>query len=644
LAGVLRAAHLNGLPWSRMAVLVRSTALTLGPLRRAMMTAGVPVAVRGEDIPLAEQPAVALLLTLLAAVYEPAALDEDVAEALLTSAVGGGDSVYLRRLRRVLRASFPDEDGALVPVLTDRLGAEQLPEHVRRPVLRVARTLAAGVQAREAGGDTEVVLWALWEATALARRWESASLGGGPAGAAADRDLDAVVQLFDEVARFTDRLPHEGAAAFLDYVRAQQLPGASGVSRSDPDAVAVLTAQEGAWPDLRRRGSLLGAEQLVDVLRGIDTVEPGSHATQLAEERRLFYVAATRARGRLVVTAVTGEEEQPSRLLDELDPSDGDRPLARAPMGVHLPGLVAELRAVVCSPDAPDSDRNAAAAQLARLAAADVPGADPDDWWGLAQLSTTGPTVPAERRVRVSPSRVESFLECELRALMQTLGVRDDSAVAATLGTVIHDLLATAPEDLTLPELEARLDELWGDIRFDAAWFADNERVRARKMLERYAEWLRSSRASLQTVGVELDFSVEVGDAVVAGRVDRLERDADGRLIVIDLKTGKNKPSDVSEHPQLGAYQLAIANGAFAEHGTEPGGAMLVQLGTSGATEQLQPPLAEAENPDWVREHVEHVASRMRGYQFDAIDNRRCHICDVRSSCPLQVVGRQVTQ
>ena len=62
---MLRAAHLDGMPWSRMAVLVRSTAAVLGTLRRALITAGVPVAVRGEDLPLAEQPAVAVLLEVL---------------------------------------------------------------------------------------------------------------------------------------------------------------------------------------------------------------------------------------------------------------------------------------------------------------------------------------------------------------------------------------------------------------------------------------------------------------------------------------------------------------------------------------------------------------------------------------------------
>ncbi len=68
-----------------------------------------------------------------------------------------------------------------------------------------------------------------------------------------------------------------------------------------------------------------------------------SFAPQLAEERRLFYVAITRARRRLVVTAVSGQDEQPSRFLDEVDPVDGDRELTVPPRGVHLPGLIAEL-------------------------------------------------------------------------------------------------------------------------------------------------------------------------------------------------------------------------------------------------------------------------------------------------------------
>jgi len=661
-AGTLRKAHLDGLAWSRMAVLVRSTSAVLATLRRALITAGVPVQVRGEDLPLAEQPAVAVLLELLDCVLDPARLDEDIAERLLLGPVGGADVVYLRRLRRELRRTTPaDEPVLLAPVLADHLGAAYLPDRVRRPVERVARVLAAGRDALADGGGPEDVLWAVWDATGLARRWQLASVAGGAAGAAADRDLDAVVELFASAARFADRLPGGSVAAFAEHVAAQQIPGDATSAGSDvPDAVPILTAhaskglewdlvcvahvQEGSWPDLRRRGSLLGSEQLVDVLAGRDTTYSVA-GPQLAEERRLFYVAATRARQRLLVTAVSGEEEQPSRFLDELDPVDGDRPLTPPHRGTHLAGLVAELRAVVCDPDAPDAERQSAAGELARLAEAGVRGANPDDWWGLAELSDDGPVADPDRPVPVSPSRIDAFLRCELRALLQEVGARDGDAIQASVGTLVHDVAAAAPPGATVDELIALLDQGWAALDFGARWHATNERRRVEAILTTLATWLAASRSEFELVGVEVGFDAVVGDARLAGRVDRLERDPDGRLVVVDYKTGKSRVSsgDLPVHPQLGAYQLAVESGAFGE-GERTGGALLVQLANPGKDpEQRQEPLPDAEDPQWIGREVQRVAGLLRGSRFVARVNASCGYCDLQSSCPLFPAGRSVT-
>jgi len=664
-AGELRRAHLDGMAWSRMAVLVRSTSTVLGTLRRAMITAGVPLAVRGADLPLAEQPAVAMLLDVLGCVLDPKALTEDTAERLILGPIGSGDTVYLRRLRRVLR-QLADPVGAgtlLAPALLDAKGAAVLPEHVRRPLARVAAVLAAGQQAL-AEGSPEDVLWAVWNASGLARRWELASRHGGASGAGADRDLDAIVALFDAAARFTDRLPAAGAAAFAEHLAAQQIPGDSRVpGTADTEAVTILTAhaskglewdlvcvanvQEGSWPDLRRRGSLLGSELLVDVLAGRDGAGVSTVAPQLAEERRLFYVAVTRARQRVIVTAVAGDDEQPSRFLDELDPIDGGRGLCAPQRGVHLAGLVAELRAVVCDPGAEHRERQVAATELSRLAAAGVPGADPSHWWGLTGLSDDGPVADPARPVAVSPSRIESFLRCELRALLADLGARDSDRISASLGVLIHELAAAAPPGTELAEFERLLDERWASLDFGAPWFARNERARAAKILARLVDWLRISRAQLELVGTEEDFEVEIDDAVIRGRVDRLERDREGRLVIVDLKTGKSKPKaeELPAHPQLAAYQLAIEHGAFASLSARAGGALLVQLAAGGekTSEQRQAPLADADDPGWIAEQVRYVAARLRGSEFTATVGPDCRNCDTVASCPLQTEGRQVT-
>src|SRR5205823_9811061 len=125
-------------------------------------------------------------------------------------------------------------------------------------------------------------------------------------------------------------------------------------------------------------------------------------------------------------------------------------------------------------------------------------------------------------------------------------------------------------------------------------------------------------RSRLELVGIEQAFAVPVGDAVLTGQVDRLERDADGRLIVVDLKTGKSKvrAGEVPVHPQLGAYQLAVESGAFGP--AESGGALLVQLAAGGDPEQFQPPLATADDPEWIRHEVDYVAGRLRGAECTA--------------------------
>src|SRR6185436_2374005 len=147
-----------------------------------------------------------------------------------------------------------------------------------------------------------------------------------------------------------------------------------------------------------------------------------------------------------------------------------------------------------------------------------------------------------------------------------------------------------------------------------------------------------------------------VGRAVVSGQVDRLERDADGRLVVVDLKTGTTpvRRDDLAEHAQLGVYQVAVEEGGFdalapapagrADDEPRSGGAMLVQLGgkTKGLTVQPQPPLAAADDPRWAHRLVARVADGMAGDGFTATENEMCRTCPVTRSCPLQPEGRQV--
>ncbi|MGY1813499.1 ATP-dependent helicase [Blastococcus sp. SYSU D00820] len=679
-ADVLRRAHLlDGVPWSEMAVVVRSM-LALGPLRRALSSAGVPVAVSSDELPLAAQPAVAPFLSALTALLPRAAdagpaLDEPAAEALLASPLGGATVLDLRRLRRAVRIALAQqgvdaaERGApLATALTDEPLLEALPESVSLPARRVAGVLAAGRAALAADGSAEDVLWAMWQRSGLATRWARASAAGGAAGAVADRDLDAVVALFDAAAGFVDRLPSADVRAFVEHLAAQELPGDTGAARATAtetvrlltahaskglewDVVCVAGVQEGVWPDLRDRGSLLATEVLVERAAGIDGTAVDRRTLALAEERRLFYVACTRARRRLVVTAVEGALDgaeagaTASRFLDLVVPPPEDgRPLTPLPRSLTLPALVAELRRALTDPHTPAERRSAAAAVLRRLAEERVPGAAPGDWWGLPPLSDDAPLVAEDLPVRVRPSAIETFQRCPLRWVLGAVGAEASPDATRTVGSAVHAVAQKVADGLPAAEARAALAAELDQLDLGPGWSDQRQRDSAHDMLDRFLRWHAANGREL--LAAEEDFDVTVGRARIRGQVDRLERDSDGRLVVVDLKTGKSAAREIDTHGQLAAYQVAIAAGAFGDHGSTPGGAALLQVGSGAkAKEQHQPPLP-ADAPveqTWAGELVATVGEGMGAATFEVRTGTHCQRCPARKSCPLQERGRQVT-
>jgi RecB family exonuclease len=419
------------------------------------------------------------------------------------------------------------------------------------------------------------------------------------------------------------------------------------------ELVVVAGVQEGVWPDLRVRGGLLGAETLVDLVAGRDDSAVARQSARLAEERRLFYVATTRARCELVVTAVAADDTQPSRFLDDLEPlasSVEERAVERVPRGLDLASLVAELRRVVCDPLQVGPRRRGAARQLARLAAAGVRAAAPSGWYGLAPVSDDAPLHGEDEPVRVSPSRVDEFQRCELRWLLKACGASDgDTTTRARVGSLVHDLAERAAiHDWSTAQLLDEFDRSWPTLQVGDGWIGRREYDRVRQMVERLGRWLVANPRSV--IAVEEAFDVEVGRARLVGRVDRLERDEQGRVVLVDLKTGMSpaKEEELAGHPQLAVYQLAVERGAFDElTGGERrvGGATLVQLGApkGEAREQVQPPLTEAEHPAWAAELLAQAADGMAGGVFRAQRTPWCGYCPARSSCPAHIEGLQVT-
>ncbi|MCC8479246.1 ATP-dependent helicase [Streptomyces globisporus] len=721
IADLLRRAHLeDGVPWQEMAVLVRAGGRSLPAVRRALTSAGVPLEVDGDDLPLRHEPAVAPLLTALRAVATaalqrpsglpdipdltegdpgeagaPSWLDTETALTLLTSPLGSMDAADLRRLGRALR----DEEraaGIRVPAPSDELLARALAEPERlvthdpayaHGAQRLGALLRKARELLEGGGTAEEALWILWNGTPWPGRLERSALRGGAGGRNADRDLDAVCALFDTAARAEERTGGRGALNFLEEVDAQDI-AADTLSRrtARSDAVRLMTAhrskglewrlvvvagvQEGVWPDLRRRGSLLEADRI-----GRDGLaEPLTPGALLAEERRLFYVAATRARERLIVTAVKApadDGDQPSRFLTELGVEPRDvtgRP--RRPLAVAA--LVAELRATTVDPAASDALREAAAHRLARLAALTddegqplVPAAHPYRWWGLEEPTRSAvPLRDRDQALSLSPSALDQLANtCTLQWFLGREVKADAPATAAQgFGNVVHvlaDEVASGRTPADLDVLMERLDSVWNGLAFDAPWKSEQEKDQARAALERFLHWHVLDRGGRTPTASEHDFDVtlEAGEYAVRirGSMDRVEKDAEGRAYVVDFKTGKGAPTkdEVAAHPQLAVYQLAVREGAVDEvfdgGRPEPGGAELVQLrqpapkkegGEAFPKVQAQEPLAG----EWVSDLLATAAGKVLDERFTPTTGTHCSHCAFRASCSAQPEGRQVVE
>jgi superfamily I DNA/RNA helicase/RecB family exonuclease len=684
IADALRRAHLRErVPWSSMAVLVRSVIHQAPLLRRALTAAGVPVAIAGDELPLEAEPGARPLILALRCALRPRTIDEETAMELLAGPLGGTDAVGLRRLRRALRMAAREagEDAPAEPLASVLRDPREL-TLIRGEAADAARRVAGLLRlARETArhGSAHDVLWAVWDASGLAPAWETTSGAGGPGGAAADRDLDAVCALFDAAARFTLRLPPGSASLFLDSISGQEIPGDTLAQRApDGDAVRILTAhrakglewdvvvvagvQEGIWPDLRMRSSLLSMDELVDAAAGAQALGAGADAAAAAlaskllnEERRLFYVAVTRARRSLVVTASDSDDsqERPSRFLAELagDAIEIENVAGTAHRWLSLPALTADLRRLAADRDHPLALREAAAAQLARLAAAGARGAHPRHWYQLTTLSDPRPlTSPADGAlIRLSPSQVESFHRCGLRWLLEAAAGARSTDVVRHFGVLIHAAAVLAATGADQALIEERIDEIWHHLDFGSPWYSEKERERARVMVGKFLAWHAGNDRTL--VAVEQPFRAQVGAVEIIGRVDRLETDPAGRAVIVDVKTGSTPvPSaDLDRHPQLGVYQLAVLLGAFERFGLiEPGGAELVQVGNASlsASVRVQPQRALPDDPQpgWAQELVETVAAGMGGPLFEAKVNPGCRNCPVRSCCPAHPDGEQVTQ
>ncbi len=515
-------------------------------------------------------------------------------------------------------------------------------------------------------------LWALWDGTAWPTRLREQALRGSRR---ANADLDAIVEVFELAARHENLRGQSGVRTFLAEVAGQEIPADTGRELAvggrgvrvvtahrtrglEWDRVWVVGVQEGLWPRLTRPGLLLDAERLECRPAG----PPGPHR-QLGSERQLFYVACSRARRSLHVSGVQGvdgEGGRPSRFLGELG-VDVERVYGRPDQLLSAAALVGELRRTLTDEASSPGLRRAAAIRLADLAGVTTPdGAapsrarDPAHWWGIAGSTSqaavrTGPVV-------ISGSSLEALLQCPRRWFLSRRAKADAGRVSkASVGDVVH-LLArhAATEHLTADEMRSKLDDVWHRIPFETEWLSATERTEIDQAIDRFAAYHEHNPNELLAVErrFRLPLTVDGREVVLDGTVDRLERQPDGRLRVVDVKTGRRvlterrrsrtTPSSAStSSPPRSAPSTISPRGTLGRWRPRP--SLFLRDGETLPTLVAQPSIDDAPalpgedlavGPTWVHDRIAAGVATIMAGRFDAMECDACRFCAFATSCP----------
>lgn len=365
----------------------------------------------------------------------------------------------------------------------------------------------------------------------------------------------------------------------------------------------------------------------------------------LQEERRLCYVAMTRAREGLVLTTVERPYVRPSVFVREIagDPTGADdlvqpdvppptveervqparsrTELATAAQEQAIIEILQALKQMNPQDTAALDDQLArltvaARALVAARPAAEVPAAVP---------------VPAD--LKLSFSQLETYRFCPLKYQYAYLyQIPTKPTPQMQLGTNVHACLETFGQRLmagqtpSLEEVLAIYDETWRSDGYADAAVEAKDKTYGRQLVTGYYEHNRATL--LPPLFVEKPFLLQVGDAWLRGFIDRIDSRPDGRVEVVDYKTGKPKTkAEVGDRLQLNIYAMACRD--VLRLTPETLSFYYVQT-----NEKLSFPYDEAALTE-ATQTITATAGKIRAGAFDPTPEfGKCRVCDFRAICP----------
>jgi ATP-dependent DNA helicase UvrD/PcrA len=366
--------------------------------------------------------------------------------------------------------------------------------------------------------------------------------------------------------------------------------------------VLILRANSNSFPSSYK-------ETLVEFpkeLRDPDSMtEDDDRELSRQEERRLFYVAMTRARDSLHIYSKQGrgKNKNPDGYMRELIENR-----ALEPWFVNVGARGAQ----------ENLDMFGAAAYPAE--------SKMGEWFDLPVL----PGLDA----RLSASAIDTYERCGLQfKLDRDWKLPGEPAAAMQFGASMHRVLKTYYDSIRLgrPKTEAEVLALFrGDLAEAKIQEAYQHELYEKLGTAQLHDHLASqSKREIEVLHTEETFEVRVGATLVAGRMDRIDRLPDGSVMIVDYKTGRARDQKAADESlQLSLYAIAATEkwgyrvGALALHNLEDD--------VSVITTRSEADLVAA------RERVKHAAEGIAAEDFPIRTGPHCNFCAYRNLCPKQ--------
>jgi ATP-dependent DNA helicase UvrD/PcrA len=504
------------------------------------------------------------------------------------------------QLRAALRAiANHSKEGVIVPlasVLDTVAGGHEVLESVRRTRDEVTRMNAKTRAALESIGkqfrldlDSAVLQTAL----KFAEEWEKKKT-------TKTRELGEWIEYLEYFREACGVIPM-ASNANQDAVKLMTAHGAKGLEFSH---VFILRATSPSFPSGYR-------ESLVELpreLRDPDSAAAGDDKTlHDQEERRLFYVAMTRARDSLHIYGKQGigRDKTPAGLMRELITNRSLQPWLRSRQALASQPELIEIAAAADS-SYPEGSR--------------VPA-----WLALPPVEGLG--------ARLSATAVETYETCPLQFKFERewkLSRRIHAAMQ--YGAAMHRVLRTYYDSVRLNRTRSdeELLQLFRDDLAASGIQDDYQReLYLKQGLEQLKEFFAQTRSASmpEVLHTEEWFEVQIAGTKVAGRIDRIDRSADGSVAIVDYKTGKARSQeDADESLQLSIYAIAAHEKwgyrvrELAFHNLE-GNVPVVSKRTEFQLEEA-------------RERVRDVARQIADRNFEPKIGFHCTFCAFRGLCP----------